>query len=790
MILVYAAWLVVASAEGAPPDVFPDEVWEEATPASQGVDPAKLEAAAELLARSVGRDAANELVIIKNGRMIWRGEEIDKRHGVWSATKSFTSTVLGLLIEDGKCTLDTRLANVLPEMKEHYPEVTLRHLTTMTSGYRAVGDTTTGSYKHGPSSTPFRPDAMPLFTPPGSQYAYWDSAMNVLGLALTKIAGEPLETLFRRRIADPIGMKEWDWGDYATVDGVVVNGGSGNGSKHVFISAREMARFGLLMLRKGRWSDRQLLSADWIEQATRVQVPATLPWAQPESEIDGRGVYGFNWWVNGIKPNAERKFPGAPEGMFWASGHNNNKCFVIPEWNMVIVRLGLDGRAKDDVWNAFLSAVSAAVSSVSRPVGERMDRNACKTLNYDESKVGDYTVPDPLFGKDGKRITDAASWRASRRKEVLQDFRDLMYGHTPELPLKMQAHVVATRRDAVDGLATRTIVKLHFFDDPQAPHIELMVYLPNKQTGPVPMFLGLSFTGNASIEDDPAIGLPTSWMRPQQGTVAGNRATEALRGSAAASWPVKAAIERGYGVATFYYGDVEPDYIEGWRDGIRGYALKLAARSERGEREWGALGAWAWGLSRAMDYLATMPEVNAGQVVVLGHSRLGKTALWAGAQDERFAIVISNNSGEGGASLARRNFGENIACSIDHASWRYCERFRDYVDRENELPFDQHMLLGLIAPRPVYIASATKDLLADPQGEFLSAVHAEPIYRLFGLRGVDATAWPAPDKPIGQTIGYHLRTGEHAITNYDWQQYLNFADRHFQDPQSPKQPLP
>jgi hypothetical protein len=166
---------------------------------------------------------------------------------------------------------------------------------------------------------------------------------------------------------------------------------------------------------------------------------------------------------------------------------------------------------------------------------------------------------------------------------------------------------------------------------------------------------------------------------------------------------------------------------------------------------------------------------------VLGHSRLGKTALWAGAQDERFAIVISNNSGEGGAALARRNFGENIACSIDHASWRYCDQFRDYVDREQDLPFDQHMLLGLVAPRPVYVASATKDSLADPKGEFLSAVHAESIYRLLGLRGLDTATWPQPDRPIGETIGYHLRTGDHAITKFDWQEFLSFADRQFKN---------
>lgn len=399
--------------------------------------------------------------------------------------------------------------------------------------------------------------------------------------------------------------------------------------------------------------------------------------------------------------------------------------------------------------------------------------------NYDEAKVGTYAVPDPLFGKDGQRVADADSWINVRREEILTDFRDLMYGHTPELPISLRAEVTAVRKDAVNGLATRTLVTLRFFDDPDAPHINLMLYVPNKATEPVPVFLGLSFYGNASIESDPSIPLPAGWMRQTRSSaVVDHRATEALRGMAADRWPLELALNRGYGVATFYYGDMEPDHIEGWRDGIRGYALKLAGRTERASNEWGALGAWAWGLSRTLDYLETNPKVDAERAVVFGFSRLGKTALWAGAQDERFAVVISNNSGEGGASLARRNFGENIAYSIAHASWRYCDRFRDYIDREHELPFDQHMLLGLIAPRPIYISSATEDLLADPKGEFASAVHAEPIYRLYGLRGVNTSEWPAPDTPVGDTIGYHLRTGKHAITTYDWEQFLRFADRH------------
>lgn len=405
--------------------------------------------------------------------------------------------------------------------------------------------------------------------------------------------------------------------------------------------------------------------------------------------------------------------------------------------------------------------------------------------NYDEAKVGAYTLPDPLLGKDGKRVTDRAGW-ARRRAEILGDFRDLMYGHTAELSIELRSEALGVRKDAVNGLATRTLVRLRFFDDPAAPSIDLMLYLPNDAPEPAPVFLGLSFYGNASVDADPAIPLSTGWMRPHRtdGVVVDNRATEKLRGVSTHRWPLAAILERGYGVATFYYGDVEPDYSEGWRDGIRGYALERAGKTEAAPDEWGALGAWAWGLSRALDYLETNPAVAAQRVAVLGHSRLGKAALWAGAQDERFALVISNDSGEGGASLARRNFGENIAYSIAHASWRYCERFRDFIGKADELPFDQHMLLALVAPRPLYVASATEDGLSDPKGEFSSASGAEPVYRLFGFRGIGATEWPPPDTPVGERVGYHLRTGPHDITPYDWERYLDFADRHLRRSES------
>jgi CubicO group peptidase (beta-lactamase class C family) len=347
--------------------VFPGKDWREATPESQGLDSRKLIAALDTLAKNSGRDGIKETVIIHNGYMIWKGNDIDKVHGVWSATKSFTSTVLGLLIDDGKATLDTLAKDHLPAMAESYPAVTLRHFTTMTSGYRAVGDEPRGGYTHGPSLTPFVPSETPLFTPPGSKYAYWDSAMNQFANVLTRIAGEPLEELFKRRVADPIGMKpeKWHWGDFGVVDGIVVNGGSGNQDKHIFICARELARLGHLFLNRGRWKGKKLISERWIKAAPRTHVPASMPLGHPESGIDGRGVYGFNWWTNGVKPDGERKWPGAPPGTYSASGYNNNDMFIIPEWKMVIVRLGLDqgsdGAISDATYSTFLSKVGQAI---------------------------------------------------------------------------------------------------------------------------------------------------------------------------------------------------------------------------------------------------------------------------------------------------------------------------------------------------------------------------------------------------------------------------------------------
>jgi hypothetical protein len=251
-------------------------------------------------------------------------------------------------------------------------------------------------------------------------------------------------------------------------------------------------------------------------------------------------------------------------------------------------------------------------------------------------------------------------------------------------------------------------------------------------------------------------------------------------------WPLELVLKRGYAVASFHGGDIELDRhgsgcrftTEGWRQGVRYRIAQQQGRSEPAEDQWGSIGVWAWGLSRVLDYLQTDEAIDGQRVAVFGHSRTGKTALWAGAQDERFALVISNNSGQGGAALARRRYGESVAASYSLSGIWYCQNYRQYGNNESALPVDAHMLIACIAPRPVYVASAQQDRWADPRGEFLAARYAEPVYRLLGREGLGVDEMPPVDQPVGQTVGYHIRSGGHDITPYDWQQYLDFADHH------------
>ncbi len=360
-----------------------------------------------------------------------------------------------------------------------------------------------------------------------------------------------------------------------------------------------------------------------------------------------------------------------------------------------------------------------------------------------------------------------------RRPEIIELFEANVYGRSPKPPKRIDFDVFDVDQKALGGKAVRKQVSIYFSPKKDGPREDVLMYLPSSARKPVPLILMLNFPGNQSVVNDPGVKLATVWDRR---THVRQQATEQSR------WldkelDIEKILARGYGFATVCYQDIEPDFKGGVAYGIRPLFFK-PGETEPAPDDWGAIGAWAYGLSRAMDYLERDKDVDRKRVAIMGHSRLGKTVLWAGALDMRFAMVLSSCSGEGGASLARRNYGETIANLVDSFPFWFCDNFKKYANHADQLPVDTHELIALIAPRPVYVTGAEEDRWADPKGEFLACVAAGPVYRLLGAQDLGTDQMPPLNQPILHTLAFHIRTGKHAVTAFDWDQFLAFADMH------------
>lgn len=411
-------------------------------------------------------------------------------------------------------------------------------------------------------------------------------------------------------------------------------------------------------------------------------------------------------------------------------------------------------------------------------------------VNYSEANVGTYTLPDVLKLSNGTLVTDQKTWFTRRRPEIRRLIEDNWFGRAPGKPAEMTFEVVEREGSAFDGKAIRRQIIIYFSKDRTGPRMELLVYLPRNATGRVPVFLNMSFFANNLAVTDPGVRVGRRWDRDTRAQVAAeppptNRSGstgEVTANRARRGFPVEQFLERGIGVATFNKDDLAPDFIGSEGLGVKSMYLK-PGQTRPADGEWGAIAAWAWGASRALDYLQTDKGVDSRRVVIHGVSRLGKTALWAGAADERFAMVIASCSGEGGAAIARRNYGETLAhmAAPSRFPYQFAGNYATYSSRVQEWPVDAHMLLAMIAPRPLLLQTGNTDKWSDPYGEFLAAVAAEPVYKLLGKRGLETKQFPSVGMPILHDLGYYMHDGGHGTVPSDFDVYIRFIRMHLSD---------
>ncbi len=388
----------------------------------------------------------------------------------------------------------------------------------------------------------------------------------------------------------------------------------------------------------------------------------------------------------------------------------------------------------------------------------------------------DSALPDPLVTMDGETIKSIDEWETVRKPEIARLFAHYMYGYMPASPENINFKIDAVDASYLDGEAIKKQITINFGPS-DTPPIHLLLVVPKNNPDPVPVFLGLNFHGNHSVLPDTDIPLTTIWQPERGQGVVDNMATEDSRGTGASRWSIEEVIARGYASATFYHGDLDPDKDD-FSDGIHASMLQVDG-SSRTDSSWGSLAAWAYGLHRAVDYLVTDPDIDSEKIVVMGHSRNGKAALLAGATDDRIALVISNQSGCGGAALSRRKQGETVKAINDRFPHWFNINFRHFNENEDQLPLDQHLLVALIAPRPVLVASAEDDKWADPEGEFLALKGANPVYKLYGKAGLIVDEMPDLNQLEGAELSYHIRPGGHGVGSKDWGVFMNFADQFF-----------
>jgi hypothetical protein len=383
--------------------------------------------------------------------------------------------------------------------------------------------------------------------------------------------------------------------------------------------------------------------------------------------------------------------------------------------------------------------------------------------NYDESKVGNYTLPDPLTLANGKPVRDARTWSKVRRPELLKLYDDEIFGRVPANAPKAIYKIVEIDTNALGGLAIHKHIEVRFGQGTNTPVAHLHIYLPHAP-GPVPLLLHTVFFSNPPFPDASANA---------------NSITTGRRPGISEGGPITNIFAHGYGYATFRYTEIQPDNFNTFSSGVIALTLK-PDQTKPAPDGWGTISAWAWGASRMLDYLEKDRSVDAKHIALIGHSRLGKTVLLAGARDPRFAIVYSSCGGEMGSALARRDYGETVDDMAANFPWQFAGNFQKYAGHWNDLPVDTHMIVALNAPHPVFIGGGTQDQWADPRGEFLGEVAAGPVYRLLGKQDLGATNGPPIDTPfITGDLGFHYHTGGHTITASDWNAFLDFADKYF-----------